>query len=335
MASSGEVTLAYMGTHEVLECLEGQSEIDLQRGYKSCKKNPDHKGFIPANKFSIEDLPDGYQKQDIYDLVKTQIDITVRIAVNFTSPDRPAFLPGTKNPYPCYKTRGQKALHIGTGRVWRDLRSKFPDRCPCPECEQPGTPRKDLWRFAVLTAKHVVFDLSEARQTSCRLWFDEDKSPKVFLYGWDVDGGNPQEDWCRLYCVTHDVKVAEKLDMMREKFDELCQRIREARFNHSYKDKEKELVDKLTIIVSHPHGCPKQVSIGTWVDKEIDEAVTFLESVATYRFTYTTCTCPASSGAFVYRLGNHLLSQHVHSGSRSKELNFSGVEVAEAYNFLK
>ncbi|XP_059149791.1 GTPase IMAP family member 9-like [Physella acuta] len=158
------------------------------------KKNPGHKNFIPVNQLSLEHFPPGYHDNDVYDLTKVLADLTVRIAVKLTSPYRPEFVPGTKDPYPCYNTRGENSLRTGTGRVGEvnkytkgmDQTYRTYRTCPCPECDHSDTPSKVWWEVDVVTARHVVFDESEARQSSCRLWFNDDKSPVVKIYGWEA-----------------------------------------------------------------------------------------------------------------------------------------------------
>ncbi|XP_059142927.1 uncharacterized protein LOC131930452 [Physella acuta] len=116
--NSGEdISTYFTGTHEVQECLEGQGEVDLHTHLANCEKNPGHKNFVPVNKLSLEHFPSGYHDNDLYDLTNVLAELTVRIAVKLTSPDRPEFVPGTKDPYPCYNTRGQNSLRTGTGRV--------------------------------------------------------------------------------------------------------------------------------------------------------------------------------------------------------------------------
>ncbi|XP_059165677.1 uncharacterized protein LOC131948163 [Physella acuta] len=63
-----------------------------------------------------------------------------------------------------------------------------------------------------------------------------------------------------------------------------------------------------------------KVSVGQWTHRRERDG-----RYSRYtRYWYTTCTCPGSSGAFVYRLGyDGLLYQHPHSGSNS-EGNYSG-----------
>ncbi|XP_059164509.1 uncharacterized protein LOC131947337 [Physella acuta] len=314
-ASVEDISTYFTGTHEVQECLEGQGEVDLHTHLASCEKNPGHNNFVPVNQLSLEHFPPGYHDNDVYDLTKVLADVMVRIAVKFTSPDRPEFVEGAEDPYPCYNTRGQNSLHTGTGRMikcTKGMKRPTDITCPCPECDHSDTPSKVWWEVHVLTARHVLFDDSEARQSSCRLWFDDDKSPVVKIYGWKVGLLSVTErDMCVLYCVTHEVVVADKLEEMVRRFVYLRDKVRD-------KYESRRGVDKLTIIVSHPHGCSKQVSVGHWVDRQVVRG-------NLTRYTYTTCTCPGSSGAWVYRLGCDWWSGHPHSGAKSGGLNYSGV----------
>ncbi|XP_059160165.1 uncharacterized protein LOC131943878 [Physella acuta] len=279
VASEEEMSKYFTGTHEVLSCPEGQYESHLDRHKNSCKKS--HAEYVSINQLTIDHFPSGYN--DVYQLTKALADLTVRIAVKFTSLERPELVPGTEDPYPCSDTKGEDSLRIGTGRVWNAYKYTEGEddyrTCPCPECDKSDTPRKEWSNIVVVTSRHVVYDLSEAKQTSCRLWFDEDSCPKVIIHGWGIGGTSVKEDWCDLYCVTHDLSVGEKLEEMVGQFDSLCCEVSE-------KYKSRRDVDKLTIIVSHPHGCSKQVSIGHWVHRQ---------KVGTYgtRYTYTSCTCQA------------------------------------------
>ncbi|XP_059149789.1 uncharacterized protein LOC131936740 [Physella acuta] len=315
MASGKDLSTYFTGTHEVQECLEGQGEVDLHTHLANCEKNPGHTKFIPVSKLKLRHFPSRYRKKVMFALTKALADLTVRIAVKLTSPDRPEFVRGTKDPYPCYNTRGQIPLRTGTGRVVGVIKyteGKGYRTCPCPECDHSDTPSKVWWKVGVVTARHVVFDESEARQSSCRLWFDDDKSPVVKIYGWEVDLSNTEGDKCWLSCVTHDVDVADKLKEMVRRYQGLCDKVED-------KYKSRRDVDKLTIIVSHPHGCCKQVSVGHWVDRQV------VEDGRWTRYTYTTSTCPGSSGAMVYILGWGW-SRHPHSGAKSGGLNYSGVD---------
>ncbi|KAK0066020.1 hypothetical protein Bpfe_004817 [Biomphalaria pfeifferi] len=84
------------------------------------------------------------------------------------------------------------------------------------------------------------------------------------------------------------------------------------------KYKQTRDIHKLTFIVSHPHGCPKHISIGRWVEKY--HVTNFV-----CKFSYTTSTCPGSSGAYVNIVGYDTCPyQPVHSGTLANNLNYSG-----------
>jgi hypothetical protein len=172
-----------------------------------------------------------------------------------------------------------------------------------------------LGEVRVMTATHVVFDDSEARQTRCVLGFDDNKSPVVSLDGWEVWGGaDIERDVCELRYVTCDLELVDELDKMCRRFNDLHREVRHKYWEFDY-------VDKLIVIVSHPHGCPKQVSVGqrTHTRRRGDKN----KRLKWIRYWYTTCTCPGSSGAPVHMLGyNWWWYPHSHSGSNS-EGNYS------------
>ncbi|XP_059146812.1 uncharacterized protein LOC131934717 [Physella acuta] len=250
--------------------------------------------------------------------IKTLAALTVQVKTKFTSLERPEFYPGTQVPYPYYNDGGSHVMRLGTGRVWSVYKyTEIDGTCHCANCQDSATPSKVWGQVHVLTATHVVFDDSEARQTRCVLGFVDNKSPVVSLDGWEVwRKANIEEDWCRLTYSTCDLKLVDELDKMCQHVDDLCGEV---------EDKYRRFHDvvKLIVIVSHPHGCPKQVSVGQWThkherddDDDDDETLT--------RYWYTTCTCPGSSGASVYRLG-HVGWPYHHPHSRSNsEGNYCG-----------
>ncbi|XP_059148072.1 uncharacterized protein LOC131935599 [Physella acuta] len=309
--SNNKQTLSTItGNHEAEMCYEG--EADLKNYVTGCKKNPGHKGFIPLKDFNRNCLPSRYHDDDLMcETIKTMAALTVQVKTKFTSLERPEFYPGTQVPYPCYNDRENHVMRLGTGRVYGVDKYTESDRktCRCAKCQVSATPSKVWGEVCVSTARHVVFDDSEARQTSCVLGFDDNKSPVVSLDDWEVVWADIGRDRCELRYVTCDLELVDKLDKMYQRFNCLCREVR---------DKYDRFVnlDKLTVIVSHPHGCPKQVSVGKWTRKHKRDGYT--------RYWYTSCTCPGSSGACVYRPGYvGFWYLHPHSGSNS-EGNYSG-----------
>ncbi|KAK6964028.1 hypothetical protein BgiMline_031225 [Biomphalaria glabrata] len=273
----------------------------------------------------MKHLPEGYQDNDLYEYIKVTADLTVRVGVKMTSPHRPKFYPKTTQPYPFYNMSEKRNLRTGSGLVWdvnkfqkgirQDgvYRSTAYTKCWCRNCEVSGSPSNVWWEFNVSTATHVVFDDIEANHTTLRLFYDRDESPAVSVDKVSVDYVNIEYDLCGLNCVTCDTTLGNKLMEMCKHFNNVWGKVwnkyRASRSPH-----------KLNFIVSHPHGCSKQVSVGRWNDRlKLDKYSS--------QFTYTTCTCPGSSGAYVYCLG---CNDHwtwwdlVHSGSMKSGFNYSG-----------
>uniref|UniRef100_A0A2C9LML5 Uncharacterized protein n=1 Tax=Biomphalaria glabrata TaxID=6526 RepID=A0A2C9LML5_BIOGL len=290
-----------------------------------CKKNPGHRQFIPVDTFNLKHLPKGHQDNDLHEYIKLIADLTVRVCVKMSSPDRPKFWPKTTQPYPFSNMSERRNLRTGSGRVRyvnkfqdgvlqdRDYENTAYTKCWCRKCEDSNSHSNVWWEFQVYTATHVVFDNIEANYTTLRLFYDRDESPVVSVDKVSVNYVFIEYDWCRLNCVTCDKTIGNKLMEMWKHLEIVRKKV----YNKYFASRSQH---KLTIIVSHPHGCSKQVSVGPWKDK--------LKVGDNSKFTYTTCTCPGSSGAHVYCLG---YSDHrtwfdlVHSGSIKPGLNHSGV----------
>ncbi|KAH9495352.1 hypothetical protein Btru_017522 [Bulinus truncatus] len=109
--------LLKLGTNEAEVSYGG--EADLKKNFTRCKKNPFHDKFISVDQFEKCHLPGSYRDDDIFDLTKTLVDLTVRIAAKFTSPERPEYYPETSVRYPFYDFIGDKQMmRTGTGRIW-------------------------------------------------------------------------------------------------------------------------------------------------------------------------------------------------------------------------
>ncbi|KAI8780377.1 hypothetical protein BgiBS90_019571 [Biomphalaria glabrata] len=322
------------GDHETQESEGG--EADLHKYLVGCEKNPGHSQFIPVETFTLKHLPEGFQDNDLYEYIKVTADLTVRVDVRMSSPDRPKFWPETTQPYPFYNMSERRNLRTGSGRVWHV--NKFQDgvtqdgvtqdgryggygpsaytKCWCRKCEGSNSPSNVWWEFDVYTATHVVFDAIEANHTTLRLFYDREDSKVVSVDKVSVDYVIIEDDSCWLNCVTCDENLGNKLMGMCKHFENVYWKVYK-------KYSASRSQHKLTFIVSHPHGCSKQVSVGQWKDR--------LEVGLRSKFTYTTCTCPGSSGAYVYCLGYNDWTWFdlVHSGSFKSGLNYSGVGLVD------
>nr|KAI8729236.1 hypothetical protein BgiMline_031935 [Biomphalaria glabrata] len=319
------------GQHET-EVFEGE-ESEIPKRYNSCPKNPGHKHFIPITQFKMTDLPRGYRDIELFEFIKATADRTVRIKVQKVSPNRPKFWPNSKDEYPFCNAQDDACMRMGTGEIkvykfidgcgyngrGRNYNFLSGDRyereyktCPCEKCKQSDRPKNTWWEIFIHTAAHVVFDDSEASHTTLLLFYDEHDSSscQVNLGNVSVESVNVEKDKSKLKCVTCDEKLGNRLYELMRHFCELWKKVKD-----KYKKKS-----KFTFIVSHPHGCTKQVSVGEWVGNH-----KFGDYSGTYdltKLTYTTSTCPGSSGAAVHCIG--FGTGHFHSGTLGK-VNYSGV----------
>ncbi|KAH9509462.1 hypothetical protein Btru_045940 [Bulinus truncatus] len=261
--------------------------------------------FLEVDKFNLYYLPDNYRDHDIVLLINHLAKLVVKVKVSYISVDRPARHKGAK--YPGYEARGTNKELSGSGRVW-DVYSHLEEEeesrpCECRECIASGAPKKSWGEVNILTAKHVVFDESEAKFTSCFLNFNNRYSRPITLTGTGVGWNDLEEDICYLRCVTHDVGLVGRLREGLDAFNRQCDVV--------YK-KYKDVVPSADFIavVSHPHGWYKQVSFGSCsqVKKNNDGGSIY---------HYTACTCSGSSGAPVYYINKRELRwvTHHHIGT--------------------
>uniref|UniRef100_A0A2C9L9C6 Uncharacterized protein n=1 Tax=Biomphalaria glabrata TaxID=6526 RepID=A0A2C9L9C6_BIOGL len=312
-----------IGYHET-QVSEG-GEVDLHKHNKGCKKNPGHTQFIPANLFEMKHLPDGHQEEDLYELIKAIADLTVHIEVKMTSMLRPDCWPGTNNPYPCIELKGKKTMRCGSGRVTSAILCKDKEggvdkqftKCWCTKCQKSGKPNDFWWEFFVETAAHVIFNEEEASHTILNFFYDYNGSPKVVLDKVSIYELSTTRDWCRLKCVTCDINLGSRLEQIWTHFSVIWKIVYR-------KYRESRDVHKLAFVVSHPHGCSKQISLGCWREMHKVKEDKQRASFYFHKFTYNVSTCPGSSGAPVYCVGySGGTYSHVHSGSSEADLNLS------------
>ncbi|KAH9493119.1 hypothetical protein Btru_023012 [Bulinus truncatus] len=304
----------YHGRHETQDA---RCEADLKHCFNQCDKNKDHNDFIPVKLFSMQHPPPDYEDEVIVNFVKVLSSLTLWINVRKTSPSRPSYWPGTSDPYPYFNSSDMDRRRFGTGRI--QTMSTFTKElgipCPCSKCKMSQHPSKSWAEVRIHTATHVIFDNLEAESTICRLFYDDNdqQEPEIALFGFNVEMADVDRDRCRLVCVTCDVKLIRTISKLLKKHYKLWRLL--------YKKYEKnQEMNKLTIIVSHPHGCSKHVTVGDWAGR-----YTFGRSSSKY--TYTTSTCPGSSGAPVYRLGNGGWHERVHSGVDTEGANYSSTGI--------
>lgn len=264
----------------------------------------------------MDHLPSRYHDPDLFMLIQVISFLTVRIDVSYTSNRRPMYNEGTTCPYPFSKERGQKGQRTGTGRigmVWR-YTEKDNRTCICSACKNSPTPKREWGLIRIITAVHVVYDKEEALHAVSRFGYNSEHSPGVILEGVDMERADVTDDRCHLSCVTHDLQL---LDQMRQNWSRYPPL--HAKLCKKFDTPE----DKLTVIVSHPHGCIKYISLGEWAKREERGESSPGHPYAVY--TYNAPTCPGSSGATVYIMGRKwgLWYNQIHRGYNGMD-NFSG-----------
>ncbi|XP_059169393.1 uncharacterized protein LOC131951120 [Physella acuta] len=292
------------GDHECEVWTEG---TDGTSRWHTCHKNPGHHGFIKCQDFHLQHLPKSYQDQDILKLITSIAELTVRVNVNYTSFKRP-------KGYIFSNYGGQTTTHTGTGFVYHcGFRDRVGLSCSCHEClDNPDAEKRTRWWIVRMrTAKHVVFDDDEAKNCTIEAFYDEDDDEKSIekcvedtlkkkgnvLFGLKVLESNFDCDWCEVEAFTHDKELGQKLHVALEKFSALRKTL-----NHHRTDDH--ACPPLAVIVSHPHGYSKRISLGKWLERKVhDLFVGDAYNTEMTEYTYDTPTCRGSSGASVLILG--------------------------------
>ena len=256
---------------------------------------------------SVQDYKDKYLPRahtDKYrDVPRTMIDVTVRLRVYLTSRDRPDDDKFSNH-------RGFKIPHMGTGFIDTVCYPVSDKPCPCDKCN--GEITRKFWRFWVQTAHHVVYNTEEAKSTKVDLFYDDDSGESdgrmVTLTGLRVVIIDHGRDTCYMICVTHDEALAERIKCLTTSFSS----VRAEPIDPSILDFLPPCHGgrRRILIVSHPHGQPKKITLGQ-------------ERYGEYPLVeYNTPTCPGSSGAPVFVFDTDppsrpfdLLITSVHNGS--------------------
>ncbi|XP_005100584.1 uncharacterized protein LOC101849379 [Aplysia californica] len=214
-------TCSVDGTHEVEEdCAELGGPLSSS---SKCWKNPGHPQFIPVYEFSEHHvsswMPDVEPQiaNQIVKCVKVCADTVVRIGTRFISKQRPDTW-ANGNPYPFYKRRGQRICHSGSGYV-EGVHGPYAGLdnaklCKCGgKCPQGTAQEKKYWQIIIATARHVVYDDTEARE--CEVVFFDDRADgsgsMTVAGGWGVKDAHTEEDRCVVEVYTHDKVLAQRL----------------------------------------------------------------------------------------------------------------------------
>ena len=251
--------------------------------WKNCQKNVGHEDFISVRDFTGANLPVSVSDEDLR-MIRFAADLTVRLRVNWTSLERPG--DDDLSDY-----RGSSRLRLGTGII-KDIDFQTDKPCPCTKCD--GKIVKNHWTFSVQTARHVVYNTEEAERTKVDLFYDDERSKQdgkvVTMWGNRAELFDLDRDVSNILFVTHDEKIGEKFPSVYQHLLQIYPR---------FSEENPFIVLSLhtggvhyALIISHPHGQPKKITVGKVCHTSKSMMTTYAE--------YHAATCPGSSGAPVF-----------------------------------
>ncbi|GFR97344.1 hypothetical protein ElyMa_006321600 [Elysia marginata] len=269
--------------------------------YRHCTKHPTHESFIPTRLLTCRHLAPPFDQDPAWSsMLRVRADDTVKLVVNFTSSDRPEQFkyPGSLD---------SRLARKGSGTVFwtRLLSSTIP--CPLPGCTaENGRPHNVYGPFRVVTVAHLVYDTTEALHTTVEFFDDDpaDRSSVCSAQVIDFIRGSEESDRSILVCVTHDARIPERLEQSWQQRNTLLEQLQEPDGA------------SMCVLISHPHGMSKRISIGQAVDVQEYGHVRATEDrqmlLKECKLLYTTPSCPGSGGGSVtlWQRGRRAFAPH-------------------------
>ena len=201
-----------------------------------------------------------------------------------------------------------------------DMKNEMP--CPMSDCQEVSGTHSVSGIFKVMTAAHAVYNDEEARNTTIEFFFDsdEDMSTVVRARGLRVSSFDCERNRSVLECFTHDLQLWKTLQHFRDK---------KIRIQRNLKIASPRADSEMVVLVSHPHGLSKRISIGGLVAIEKLDHTSQVggASLAECLLTYTTATCPGAGGGAVtvYRPDGISLAFAPHCSTCGDKTNKSGL----------
>ncbi|GFO47572.1 hypothetical protein PoB_007407700 [Plakobranchus ocellatus] len=310
--------------HEA-ELADEEAEGGRPLSEKRCSKYPGHPQFIPIKCFRETHLPPELRDDagTTYNKILCQAKLTVKIKGCFISKDRPEGLP-------YFDKKGLFVSINGTGFITNVYNNEEPEYDQLPLIDLLQEPGEGPWSVNIVTSAHVVFDQTEVEACQVILDFDDETAERegrvVTLKGDTLLDVSEGRDWCKFKCFTQDRDLVRKLwpivcdfyspNKGMESIDDLetlCPS--DNNFIVSDIDSDDDFPPSVgRVMVSHPHGHSKMVTIGTRVTQTHNNSLCY---------TYDTPTCPGSSGALVMYSDVGLFSSFIHYGTNGCEPGFN------------
>ncbi|KAH9492826.1 hypothetical protein Btru_023791 [Bulinus truncatus] len=211
-------------------------------------------------------LPDKYNRKDVYELVMALIPLTVLL--KFTG----------------------KLTASATGRII--------------QVELSSANEAERTIHIVTTWHFGKYFSDKSAHLSCVLDYDDEQSRGECLQITGIEFQDDKSDICVLLCKTLHMQIAKKLKKRLKTFKKLFCSLydRMKRTKKEFKScvTSQWTLSDLVIIVSHPNGGPKKISVGRWIVRDpgrCDSSTTVGHVTQELCYSYTAWTCKACSGA--------------------------------------
>uniref|UniRef100_A0A0B7ADV6 MYND-type domain-containing protein n=1 Tax=Arion vulgaris TaxID=1028688 RepID=A0A0B7ADV6_9EUPU len=312
-----EVDMAPSGDSFETSCNEDALFLDLDK----CPKNGynDHAYFIPVNDMTLDKLPEEIRRQDVLDYIMAQSKMTVRVLVNWTSKNRP-------DNDACARFRDSRRTRTASGTYILDNSDMFVSKeCPIPNCHRTADlgPNHMIYEgdLKIFTNKHVLYDDDELSKIVVDFFYNTPNRAGVIReYAIKLFYTKPSSDKTFFKVTIHDKELFHRL----EQYD-----IERGETFHKLSPSLITLMSSFAVVISHPHGMPKKISIGRvleiteeniseetmgnaklagvlerkWFESNREEdygnymACLGQKNLPVYKIMYDTPTCQGSSGA--------------------------------------
>ena len=260
-----------------------------------CEKGTDHANFVKIGNLTVEHIPEASNRGEILIVVQKISDLTVKIRTG-----RVRNLTGGANEK--ITTGFVTELQFAVGSEGTS--------CRCRTCKLSGQDNKVVGKILIATSTTVISSDEKAKRSEFEVTIDGGST--YILSG--IRLVDQTLGFCVVECETCSMEVIDYLNIKREQCEQLMSKVRDNG-------------QRLCIIVSHPHGLSKRVSLGQWT-RRIEQGAHKLKTYCKYE--YDTPTCPGSAGAFVYIPGISDIAHrpnHHHWGVNGKGINYSSVGV--------
>ncbi|KAH9499566.1 hypothetical protein Btru_074149 [Bulinus truncatus] len=285
---------------------ENAIEVQLDDGI-FCEKFDKHGEYIPVNEFSLHHLPAEIRHKTVYIWLRSVAPLVVKLQKNGNATGRICWLAADEN------------------------LSKTCEDVHCHYRRLLGRRHNVYGGLGVITNKHVIKSDNDAAVTRVEFFYNDDSLPPLISeLGCSLKLSDPKFDYSVFSCYVHERSLIDAMRVLDSKRDYSWLQIPQV-FRTRLK--------KYAIIVSHPHGKAKKISIGHVRESEV-KGKGHMENISAnlllkiyntcekqgniglkrfeayymffqsqqqrlpYRITwYTTATCKGSSGAPVY-MGN-------------------------------